>query len=77
MQLNSLVIENSESLVDDTVALYTQTEDDEDYEEENQCSNLEFLRTLRSYEREISLRQRSNKQQVTLDRLFLGECRDF
>lgn len=43
------------------------------YEEENICSNIEFLRVLRSYEREISTRYYSSRQQVTLDRWFVGE----
>ncbi len=42
------------------------------YEEENQHSNIELLRMLRSHKREISSRCFNSREQTRLDRWFLG-----
>ena len=42
------------------------------YEEQNQFGNLDFLKVLRSHEREISSRLLQSREQVTLDRWFIS-----
>ena len=59
-------------MIKDKDALYT-LHTLRQYEEQNKHGNIELLRLLRSYEREILARVFQSRQQGTLDKWFLGE----